>query len=192
MNVLEIIITVFSNIIFLYTYLACFQAWINLNTLIWYISKTFSFLPKQYADEQISKGVSSYTKKVPQFFIWMKWLLEQGPSKLTWHSWTVLVSPGVSGMSSKSDTMKYVYNCCIAAVKKSKVMKKLKWFYEVSRQNSSQDKMRIKIILKYMEADAHKFLLYCSVYLWLFTHGYRKRNPMKQLHQINDDFFKRI
>lgn len=51
--------------------------------------------------------------------------------------------------------------------------------------------MRIKIILKYMEADAHKFLLYCSVYLWLFTHVYRKRNPMKQLHQINDDFFQK-
>lgn len=189
MNVLEIIITVFSNIIFLHTYLACFQSVNQFEYIDMIYFKTFSFLPKQYADEQISKGVSSYTKKVPQFFIWMEWLLEQGLSKLTWHSLTVLVSPGVSGMSSKSDTMKYVYNCCIAAVKK--VMKKLKWFYEVSRQNSSQDKMRI--ILKYMEADAHKFLLYCSVYLWLFTLGYRKRNPMKQLHQINDDFFsKRI
>lgn len=165
MNVLEIIITVFSNIIFLHTYLACFQSVNQFEYIDMIYFKTFSFLPKQYADEQISKGVSSYTKKVPQFFIWMEWRLEQGPSKLTWHSLTVLVSPGVSGMSSKSDTMKYVYNCCIAAVKKSKVMKKLKWFYEVSRQNSSQDKMRIKIILKYMEADAHKFLLYCSVNL---------------------------
>lgn len=118
MNVLEIIITVFSNIIFLHTYLACFQSVNKFEYIDMIYFKTFSFLPKQYADEQISKGVSSYTKKVPQFFIWMEWLLEQGPSKLTWHSLTVLVSPGVSGMSSKSDTMNYVYNGCIAAVKK--------------------------------------------------------------------------
>lgn len=63
MNVLEIIITVFSNIIFLHTYLACFQSVNQFEYIDMIYFKTFSFLPKQYADEQISKGVSSYTKK---------------------------------------------------------------------------------------------------------------------------------
>lgn len=98
MNVLEIIILVYSKN-FLHLFTSCCQARINFNTSVNF-RILISFLPKQYADEQISKGVSSYTKNVPQFFILIKWLLEQVLPKFTWHSLTILISPFVSGMSS--------------------------------------------------------------------------------------------
>lgn len=71
-----------------------------------------NILPKQYAELQVSSGLSLYTRKVEQFFTSISYEVSQLSEKPTLHAVKVWVIPsGGVGSKNKINKIKDVHEC---------------------------------------------------------------------------------